>query len=86
MAVAEFDVMPEKVVVTAAGKKVTFVPEGTVPELMGNAEVAAELGVKTSNLDAQVGMPAPAHPPLARGRLWRAKEIRAFARARRKAA
>jgi hypothetical protein len=63
---------------------------GTVRELMGVKEAAAELGVRASNLDRIVGLPEPAYAPyyeppwrLSAGRFWVADEIRQFAEQRR---
>lgn len=48
---------------------------------MGATEVADYLGIATSNIDAQVGMPKPVQV-LACGRIWLAEDIRIFKRAR----
>lgn len=53
-------------------------------EGMGADEVAKELGIRKSNIDRQANMPAPKQD-LAMGRLWKAAEIRAYARKREKA-
>lgn len=52
-----------------------------IPKLMGATEVADYLGIATSNIDAQVGMPKPVQV-LACGRIWLAEDIRIFKRAR----
>lgn len=56
----------------------------TVPELMGAAEVADELGVAGSNLARVPNLPSPVVTYLRRGNLWLAAEVRAFAADRRK--
>lgn len=55
-----------------------------VPELMGATEAAAELEVTTSNLGRIKDLPKPVQR-LSRGDLYRASEIRALARKRKKA-
>jgi hypothetical protein len=54
----------------------------SVPELLGAKEVADELGVRVSNLERVVGLPAEVGD-LACGRIWRADVIRPFADERR---
>jgi len=51
---------------------------GGVPELMGTAEVAEALGVKTSNLQFIPDLPEPVQR-LRATRIWRAQDIREFA-------
>ena len=51
--------------------------------LMGSKEVAEYLGIQTSNIDAQAGMPKP-FEELSCGRIWRTEDIRLFAEARRR--
>lgn len=53
-------------------------------EAMGVTEVAAELGVRTSNLDRVAHLPEPVQE-LASGRLWRAADIKRFAAKRKRA-
>jgi hypothetical protein len=55
-----------------------------VPELMGPAEVAHELGVETNNLENYVSLPPSIPQTLDRGRLWRADVIREFVAKRRR--
>lgn len=50
----------------------------SVPELMGASEVAAALGITTSNLARQAGLPAPV-ARLSRGDIYLAEQVRAFA-------
>lgn len=52
------------------------------PELMGLKEVAAECDVRTSNVHMLAGLPEP-YDAVAATTLWRADEIREFARERR---
>jgi hypothetical protein len=49
-----------------------------LPPIMGAQEVAARLGIASSNLDRTVGLPAPADK-VAATRIWLAEEIEAFA-------
>lgn len=54
-----------------------------MPKLMGSKEAADYLGISSSNLDRQVGLPKP-HQTLACGRIWLAEDIRLFRKRRRK--
>ena len=54
------------------------------PEMMGATEVAEALGVGQTNLRRIPGLPAPVQKIKA-GSLWRADEIREFARQREQA-
>jgi hypothetical protein len=83
--IAEFVTMPAEVVIVAGGVRVTFVPEGTLPELMGVKAAAAELGVRTSNIDTVAGLADLPVRVLDRGRVWAASDIRALAERRRAA-
>lgn len=53
----------------------------TVPELAGASEVADLLGVTTSNLSRQAGLPAPV-ARLARGDIYLRRDIEAYAETR----
>ena len=75
--------MPSKIVVTADGDRMIFVPEGTWVEAMGVTAAALTLGVSPSNIDAIADLPEAAQRT-ERGRLWRASDIRALAKKRAK--
>lgn len=49
-----------------------------VPELMGAAEAATEIGIPVQNLGTTLGMPEPV-ARLKATRIWLADEVRAFA-------
>lgn len=54
-----------------------------VPRLMGAVEVAKAIGITSPNNLAKVaGLPKPRVTYLARGDLWLADEVKAFAKAR----
>jgi len=85
---ASIEVDPEEAETVAAAIRDTFGGEVRVserrralPELWGARQTAEYLGVRMSNLYKVSGLPEPAIE-LERGRLWRADEIRKFAKTR----